>query len=342
MKPPCILRSLLSNPPFVVSSEDFKNGFLKTYGTAEGTVSDVTKLPKGAVIMRLRKTSFEIDSFARWLLIMRMPENEVSYRLFLIEEFKRRKMRNSAYSLRAYSRDLQVSVARLSEILNSKAGLSVKSATKMTESLPWSADKKALFIDLVTSQHHRSALARRLATERLFQRQSEPKQISSDDFLTLSEWYYAPLVELLYTKPTSYEAAHLGSLLGLDEVTTMEALLKLQALQLIQWQDQELVPTDFRRVTPRGGASASAARKIHKQLLKKTETAIDEQPFEKRIVSSVVMAIDPDQMAVIQEKIRQFQMELLKEMEKAPGKTAVYCMATNFFEMTVPKPGVTP
>jgi AraC-like DNA-binding protein len=44
-------------------------------------------------------------------------ENTSDYRALLASEMMHRKSRNSAYSLRAYARDLGISPSRLSEVL---------------------------------------------------------------------------------------------------------------------------------------------------------------------------------------------------------------------------------
>lgn len=56
---------------------------------------------------------------------------ELNYRFFLKRELNARKARNAAYSLRSFARDLEMPSSKLSEVLNSKCGLSQKSAEKL-------------------------------------------------------------------------------------------------------------------------------------------------------------------------------------------------------------------
>ena len=262
-----------------------------------------------------------------------MADSQLNYREFLVKELKRRQQRNARYSLRAFARDLNISVSRVSEILTNKTGLSVKRAANIAEILEWSKEQTSLFIDLVEAEHNRSPLGRKLAKERLTHRAAHARVIPPEEFSTISEWYYIPMIELLQTKPASYTPAYLGSRLGLDETTATLALAKLQELQLIEWREGTLVAREsLRKKTP--GASTSI-RQFHKQILVKAAEAIDTQALEKRSITSCVMAVDQTQIEMVQERIRQFRLELMKDLEAAPNKNAVYCMSVNFFEMTM-------
>ena len=54
-----------------------------------------------------------------------------TYHDLINEEFEKRKQINSAYSLRAFARDLGISAPRLSQILNKKQGLSLNAAQNL-------------------------------------------------------------------------------------------------------------------------------------------------------------------------------------------------------------------
>jgi uncharacterized protein (TIGR02147 family) len=263
-----------------------------------------------------------------------MSETGLNYRDFIVKELKRRQALNPAYSLRAFARDLNVTISRISEVLTGKTGLSVERALHIAQVFEWEEDQTSLFIDLVESEHNRSPLGRKLAKERLALRTTQARILPQEEFSLISEWYYVPMIELLQTKPGNYSPAFLGQRLGLDERTATEAIMKLQQLKLIEWKEDALVATNKVRTTPKGIRS-EATRKFHKQILKKAEAAIDTQPLEKRSITSAVMAVDQAQLQKIQERIREFRNELMKEIESAPAKNAVYCMSLNFFEMTV-------
>jgi uncharacterized protein (TIGR02147 family) len=262
-----------------------------------------------------------------------MNEISLNYREFLLKELKKRRGENPAYSLRAFSRDLRVSISRMSEVLTGKTGLSVERAKSFAEYFGWPAEQTNLFLDLVEAEHSRSRLSRELAKKRLQQRSPVAREMPGEEFSLIAEWYYVPLIELLQTKPAQYTPAFLGARLGLDEITATTALMKLQEMGLIAWREGLLVPTNEIRTTTKGVPS-SATRKFHRQILQKAEASLETQSLDKRIVTSAVMAMDQQQLEMVQERIRLFRNELMKDLEAAPAKNAVYCMTVSFFEMT--------
>ncbi len=103
------------------------------------------------------------------------------YRSALLEIFEQRKLKNNRYSLRAFSRDLGISSSRLSEILHGKVGLSLERALEICEKMDLTADDKSLFCDLVESQHARSAIAKRMALQRISERDPNFAPLASNE-----------------------------------------------------------------------------------------------------------------------------------------------------------------
>lgn len=79
-----------------------------------------------------------------------------SYRDYLIEAFEQRKEKNSAYSLRAFARDLEILPATLSQILNKKKGLSIQCAKHICKKLNLKQGEKVFFCYSVGALHSRS------------------------------------------------------------------------------------------------------------------------------------------------------------------------------------------
>lgn len=65
---------------------------------------------------------------------------------WLREDFEARKRKNSAYSMRAYARDLKVSQSILSLILNGKRGIGLNLAERLSETLNLSKREKKEFL----------------------------------------------------------------------------------------------------------------------------------------------------------------------------------------------------
>ena len=96
-----------------------------------------------------------------------MISEKLDYRKILSEEFRRRMKRNLNYSLRAFSRDLNISPSSLSKILRGKQGLSPSMARKICSILNFDENKSQLFCDLVTLQDGRNHLMKGSAKKRI-------------------------------------------------------------------------------------------------------------------------------------------------------------------------------
>jgi plasmid maintenance system antidote protein VapI len=66
----------------------------------------------------------------------------------LTDAFEEKRSRNSSYSLRAFARDLEISVSHLSAIMSGQKKLSAQQAGKIAIKLQLAPE---LFIELVTS-----------------------------------------------------------------------------------------------------------------------------------------------------------------------------------------------
>lgn len=262
-----------------------------------------------------------------------MSEKNLTYRKFILDEFHRRQRRNPAYSWRAFARDLKVAASRLNELMSGKGGISAERALVFAEAMDLDKKDTTLFIDLVEMEHSRSQRGKDMAKERVKNQLLPWRDISNEIFSSFSEWYYIPLVTLLGTQLESYDPAYLGRRLGLSASEMTIALQKLLDLNLIENKNGALVPTDGFQKTQTG--PSKARRQYLKDLLKKAEAAIEVQPLEKRSFTSATIAVDPSQIEAVQEKIRQFGRDLMKELDAGPKKTSVYCLSVNFFELTV-------
>ncbi len=96
-----------------------------------------------------------------------MISDKLDYRKILSQEFRRRMKRNLNYSLRAFSRDLNISSSSLSKILRGEQGLSPSMARKICSILNFDENKSQLFCDLVTIQDGRNHLMKGAAQKRI-------------------------------------------------------------------------------------------------------------------------------------------------------------------------------
>ena len=259
-----------------------------------------------------------------------------SYQDLLNEEFDRRKQFNSAYSLRAFARDLGLAAPRLSLILNKKQGISVELATNLAKKMKLSEEKAQRFCDLVGSQHSRSNKEREQFRQKIQQYKVEVKTYSElhlEYFKVISDWYHFAILELTYLKDFKNDPLWMANILEItvEEVTT--AIERMKNLGLISEENGKLLDTFKFLATPSDVPSASL-KKFNTQLMKMAMEALYSQDILEREISSNIFAIDKASLPHFKEKIRQFRRELDSEAGGQMNKNSVYCLSMQLFELT--------
>ena len=93
--------------------------------------------------------------------------NGLDYRQILRAELDRRIAANPSYSMRAFSRDIQLPAQQLSLVLNGKKGISLDVAVRIAERLHLDQHEALHFTDLVQFSLVKSEQGRRLLLSRI-------------------------------------------------------------------------------------------------------------------------------------------------------------------------------
>lgn len=128
-----------------------------------------------------------------------------------------------------------------------------------------------------------------------------------------SKWYYAPILELVHYRPYTLEdCSTIGRLLkpAVGAADVRKALEKLIELELITVQEDQT----FKRVSQTlsaEGIPLSHLRHRNRELLDLAKAAQDDFPREQRNISSLTMAISPENFAKISAKIDEMRHWIL-------------------------------
>ena len=255
-----------------------------------------------------------------------------TYRSILIEELRKRQRKNPAYSLRAFARDIGVSASRLSEVLNSKVGLSDSRATIVADRLGLKGQDKAFFIDLVQAEHARSKLAKKAASERVEAHRMDTKKISDEDFHLISDWQNLAALELLDIPETPHTFAAVAERLRISVGEAEATIARLIKVGLLEEQNGRWIPSDSNSTTTADIPSA-AIQNYHRQMLGRANRSLETDPVEVRDLSSVVFSLDSKQLSYAKERIREFRRILSQELAAMPAKDKVYSLSIQLFEL---------
>ncbi len=253
----------------------------------------------------------------------------VDYRDILRRELRNRCERNLRYSLRAFARDLSLSPASLSLVLNGKQGLSVAASTKIAERIGLSGVERQFFCDLVLVEHSKSAKLKSEARLRL-NRSSDGAIVQLDVFAVMSGWYHLAILELTSVEGFKSSPKWIAKKFGLELSVVNDAISRLKRLNLLEERDGVLRQTVGFMATP-SDIPSEAIRGFHQQILERAKTAVEVQPVSQRDFSAIILPIARKDIESAKVEIREFRRSLMEKLERAPKKDSVYCLAVQLF-----------
>jgi transcriptional regulator with XRE-family HTH domain len=179
-------------------------------------------------------------------------------------EFERKCEKNSNYSLRAYARDLGVQPATLSHIMRRKRAPSEEFRLKVYSALKLSIDQKQYL-------------------------EQNPEDIlrfnkgEMDVFLSLSDWYYDAIIELVRTKGFESQTEYVAKRLGINEEEAGSAIKRLFEMgQLKEAPNKMWIGSNENSITYGGDQTNFALQKLQRQLMEKSIEALETVPKKNR------------------------------------------------------------
>lgn len=236
----------------------------------------------------------------------------------LREELSKRIARNSAYSLRAFSKSLAVDAAVISRVLTGSRTLSAKVAERICLRLNFPPEKSRLFIDSAAKTRLRS-------TGTSVDRPSLPQveELSIDTFRIIADWYHYAILELTFTPDFKPTARWISKALGISASQASLALDRLLKLGLLEANGKTLRKTQKNITTANKNLSSAALRQHQSQILEKAQVSLENDDIANRSMNGMTMAIDPTKMPAAKAYIEEFMNNMCTLMEKG-SKRRVY------------------
>jgi uncharacterized protein (TIGR02147 family) len=237
------------------------------------------------------------------------------------------------YSMRAFSRDLDLSPSFLSDLLQGKKKVSIDRAMGISQKLGWSWRESQVFLQTAQLAQAKSARARRFIRKELDDSISHLgsfKALKLGQFSLISSWYYLAIIELSEIPHFSIEPKWIAKRLGIDLNMATSAIALLLSKQFIilspegQW---------VKNINASVKDSPSIEiQKFHRQHLLNAMEALEKQKFHNRHFSGVTMAVNPEKMPEALNLIREFRARMNALLESGP-KEKVYHLAIQLFQL---------
>ena len=259
---------------------------------------------------------------------------ELDYRSFIQEELEVRCQRNRHYSMRAFSRDVDLSVSFLSQLLRRQKSIGHDKAKAFLENVSWPKEKKEIFLQLIELESIADEELKSIVTHKIQEKLSKNSQFSPlgiEQFRFISDWYHLPILEMYEVFGEDLSSDDIAKKLDLDETIVEFALERLERLGLIEHTtEQNIRKTKNNRIED---IPSKAIRKFHASMIEKASNALKEQSFESRVVTGLTVSISSKKLPEANECIQRFLMEMSDLFEKQEEKDSVYQLNVQLFDL---------
>jgi len=232
--------------------------------------------------------------------------------LILHSELQARRMRNPAFSMRRFAKQLGLSPATMSQVLSGKRPISRKMTAKVVDAL-----------NLPEFSEFRS--------DDLKSYDAKFIQLASDRIEMIGNWYYHAILSMADLPNTPADPKVISGRLGITILQAQTAIERLHRLGMIEIQKNYLKPK-MQHTTTTYDVPNAAIRNMQRQFLDKAGDSLQLDPVDVRDISNIVMAVDPARLPAAKALIADFRRQIAKYLES--GKPSqVYNLSIQLFPL---------
>lgn len=244
----------------------------------------------------------------------------------LNEHLAARQRRNPGYSLRAYSRDLQIHPGTLSSVLSNKRALPTKLAPKIAERLGLTPKLRQQFFRSIEQSHSRlSAL--------LAEPAHKSYELDETHFHIIAEWEHYAVLSLMEIKNFDSDPAWIAGRLNISTPRAKAVLQRLEDAHLITRDKDNKWKLVHASIDAPDGVTTPALRAAHKEELALAQKAVDDVALELRDITSTTLTLNPKNIGIAKQALRRFRSELMTLVE-ADDASEVYQFCMQLFPLT--------
>jgi uncharacterized protein (TIGR02147 family) len=279
-----------------------------------------------------------------------LPQNFVSY---LKRELLERNKKNPQYSLRSFSKNMDLSSSFVSKLFNGRRPLTEGTYNKIVSQLSLNPDvadhyrqiefingsiktAKAMscFIQSDLDQDGSDEFENSITDKKKY------KALNLDQFSFIADWYHFAILELLTTENFIFNPNCIASRLGISPLEAKLAIERLFRLGLVKsrktTKGEKMFGVDNNSTIGRDIATA-ATLKQQQAFLQMASNALVEVPIEQRSQTSMTMAIPKSRLKEAQRMIHDFRRNMTSLMQRKGKRDSVYQLTISFYPLTKTK-----
>jgi plasmid maintenance system antidote protein VapI/DNA-binding Lrp family transcriptional regulator len=234
--------------------------------------------------------------------------------------FVKKTKQNPLFSIRSFAHQLQIEPSSLAQILSGKRKLTDKMCKRIGTKLGFSPLKMRVLMKEVEPRNDSF---------------EDFNKLGEDAFKVISDWHYYSILELTYCDEFRGSIQWISRVLGLSFAETLDAVERLKRLNYLE------ITADGKWVDRLGDSNnlgnefkAPAFTEHQRQVLHKALKALDETSYEKRVQSSMTVAVSQEKVAEAKSRILNFIEELDAFLKSGQTKDEVYTISFSLFPMS--------
>ncbi|MCB0405885.1 MAG: TIGR02147 family protein [Bdellovibrionales bacterium] len=258
-------------------------------------------------------------------------------REYLCAVLEEKKKRSTAFSLRAWSRQLGFSTpSYLSAVLRGTRRLQPTFATKLSKNLKLS-ESAATRLEILALRENSKNLAQAELYDRMLKSVSPVAfrtRLDLDRFKLIADWYHLVLLEMVSLPDFRADAEYLSRRLGKSVMPQLvaSALKRLFRLKLIRRQADGRIVRGTGQVFVGDSVPNQKIRQHHLQFIEKAKRALSEAPLEERDFRGSTFVFNKKNVGKARELIRQLH-QALRALSDGEADS-VYRLNTQLFCLT--------
>jgi uncharacterized protein (TIGR02147 family) len=235
----------------------------------------------------------------------------------LKSEFERKRKRNASYSLRSFSRDLEIDASNLSKILSYQKDPGPVLKARLAIKIGLSNEDLATFSAMSGSTQDQAYAPHPLET-----------------FQLISDWQHYAILELFKLKKFEVSIVSISEKLAIPQKEAKRSLDRLVRAGFLKSQNGVLSLTDTSSTSLTGVATSKAHREHQKQILEGAVSALDHIPIEIRSQSSMTFAIDTQKLELAKALIKKFRRQMGRLLSESENLNEVYQLSVSLYPVT--------
>lgn len=245
--------------------------------------------------------------------------------IHIIEEnFKEKHEKNANYSIRAFSKFLNVSPATLSRILSKQAPVTPRIFETIAPKLNLSSTQQVQIMEKLKAKKHDENIP--TVNGMTF--------IEMEKFNIIADWYHFAILHMCELDNFQQDHQWIAERLGIADVSLIDSaidrLIENKLLGVDENQKYYKI-SQFNAILDYE-SSSRAMRERQKQILQMSAKKIDSIPISLRDHSSITISVDEELLPEIKERIKKFRRTLGNYIVKNNhNSTQVYELQLSFF-----------